>query len=152
MANSKRKSNTLPYQTTKDGDRMTPLFWQMMESTAWGELSGNDIKVYLYMAKKVNTHWSMNQLVKTNKDDLSVPRNEYKGLDDKQKWKIKLSNDTFTKCIDHLINLGFVRVNGYKYMQGNKKVIIYGMNEMWNKYGTDDFKIKECWKREKERK
>jgi len=151
MAKVKKKSNTLPYQTTKENDRLLPIFWQMLESKAWEELTGNDIKIYLYMAKKVNTKWSMNMIVSTTKDDISVPRNEYKGLDKKQAWKIKMSNDTFTKCIDNLINLGFVKVNGYKDLQGSKRVIIYGMNEMWHHYGTDKFYIKEHWKREKER-
>jgi len=151
MAKVKKKSNTLPYQTTKENDRLLPIFWQMLESKAWEELTGNDIKIYLYMAKKVNTKWSMNMIVSTTKDDISVPRNEYKGLDKKQAWKIKMSNDTFTKCIDNLINLGFVKVNGYKDLQGSKRVIIYGMNEMWLHYGTDKFYIKEYWRREKER-
>jgi len=151
MAKGKQKSNTLPYQTTKEGDRLTPIFWQMMEGKAWGELSGNDIKIYLYMAKKVTTVYSMHQVVSTNKDDITVPRKEYRGEDLTQKWIIKLGVGTFNDGVDNLINLGFVKVNGYKFLRGNKRVIIYGMNEMWVHYGTSKFHIKEDWKRKSNR-
>ena len=144
---AKRKSNTLPYQTTKEGDRLLPIYWDMLESKAWGELSGNDIKLYLYMAKKVSTKWYMNRMISTNKDNICVPRKEYRGEDETQKWIIKIGIGTFNDCIDNLINLGFVKVEGYKFMQGSKKLIIYGMNEMWSSYGQDKFKIKEHWKR-----
>lgn len=136
----RNNSNYQRFQSAKGG-RMAALYFDMLDSKAWGALTGNDIKVYLYMLRKYTARFERGQLVKSNKDDISCTRTEY----EKQ---LNMTHNTFEKCIDHLIELGFVRVIEYKYPRGEVgKLIIYGFSDMWQKYGTDEFYIKNAYKR-----
>jgi hypothetical protein len=149
MAKSK-KQNYQSFQSAKGG-RLAAVYFDMMESKAWEELSGNDIKLYLYMLKKYSAKYFKGILVESNKDNISLPKKEYLGQDETQKWIIKIGRSTFTSSIDHLIELGFVKVVEYKPKGGDTKLIIYGFNDMWQYYGTNKFAIKDEWRRTNKR-
>lgn len=134
---AKRKQNFQSFQSSKGG-RFITIYFDMINSMAWQQLSGNSIKLYLYMLSKYNVKYVNNQIDYCNKNDISVPKSEYSKL---------MSNHTFQKCIDELIDYGFIRVVKYKPITGARKVIIYAFNNMWQKYGTKDFVIKDEWKR-----
>ncbi|KAA8674467.1 hypothetical protein [Clostridium sp. HV4-5-A1G] len=137
---SKHKRNNYQSFESHDG-RYTRIFDDMIDSAAWDELSGNAIKLYIKMKRKyVPAYDGKGQLIKCNKDDISMPKSEYSKF---------MSPNTFQKCIDELISCGFIRVVEYKPLEGSRKVIIYGFSDMWQKYGTKDFVIKDEWKRAK---
>lgn len=137
MPRAKRKSNYQSFQSSKGG-RMVAIYFDMMESKAWAELSGNDIKLYLHMLKKYTAKFDKGILIKSNKEDICMTRDEYTKF---------MAKNTFEKGIDKLINLGFVKVMEYQYKCGIRKLIIYGFSDMWQYYGTNKFHIKDCWKR-----
>lgn len=138
---AKRKSNYQNFQSAKGG-RMAPLYFDMLESQAWQELTANDIKLYLAMLKKYTAKYTKGMLVSSNKDNISMARSEYIQL---------MNNRTFFKSIDHLIELGFIKVISTGSRYGKQKCNIYGFNDMWQRYGTDSFRIKNEWRREKNR-
>jgi hypothetical protein len=144
----KKKQNFQSFQSNRGG-RLIALYFDMMDSKAWSELKGNDIKVYLYMLRKYTANYKKGMLVSCNKDNISIPKNEYLGKDKKQPWIIKMNQTTFMNSLDHLIDLGFIKVvrNGYSSRECN----IYGFNDMWKKYGTEKFFIKDEWKRSSNR-
>lgn len=141
---NKRKQNYQSFQSSSGG-RLIALYFDMIDSKAWSELKGNDIKAYLYMLRKYTANYTKGMLVSCNRDDISIPKDEYLGKDKKQPWIMKMAQATFMNSIDHLINLGFIKVirNGYASRECN----IYGFNDMWKKYGTKDFHIKNKWRR-----
>lgn len=140
----KKKQNFQSFQSN-NGGRLIALYFDMIDSKAWSELKGNDIKVYLYMLRKYTASYTKGMLVSCNKDNISIPKNEYLGKDKKQSWIIKMNQTTFMNSLDHLIELGFIKVvrNGYNSRECN----IYGFSDMWKKYGTKDFTIKDEWRR-----
>ncbi|KAA8673388.1 hypothetical protein [Clostridium sp. HV4-5-A1G] len=140
----KKKQNFQSFQSSKGG-RFMPIYFDMVDSKAWSELKSNDIKVYLYMLRKYTAKYDKHILISSNKDNISVPKDEYLGKHKKQSWSIKMNQTTFMNCIDHLIDLGFIKVvrDGYASRECN----IYGFSDMWKKYGTKDFYIKNDWKR-----
>jgi len=141
---AKKRQNYQKFQSTKGG-RMDAIYFDMMESKAWGELSGNDIKLYLYMLKKYSANYVKYVYINSNKNNISIPKKEYLGLDESQLWTIKMGMSTFQNSIDNLIKLGFVKVVEYRY--ATRECNIYGFSDMWSYYGTEKFVIKNEWKR-----
>ncbi|ADK13133.1 hypothetical protein LAbrini_10740 [Clostridium autoethanogenum] len=137
----RKKTNFQSFQSSKGG-RMIPLYFDMFDSEAWQSLSANAIKLYLHMLRKYAAKYVKGELLRCNKDNISMPRSEYLKF---------MAKNTFEKCVDELIDYGFIRIVEYKPMAGSRKVIIYGFNDMWKKYGTDKFHVKEEWKRAKHR-
>lgn len=134
---AKGKNNFQSFQSN-NGNRFMPIYFDMVTSDAWQDLSGNAIKLYLYMLSKYKVKYVKSQVDYCNKHDISIIRSEYSKF---------MAKNTFEKCIDELIDHGFIKVVEYKHMGGSRKVIIYGFNDMWQKYGTKSFLIKEEWKR-----
>jgi hypothetical protein len=112
------------------------LYWDMLDSKAWQELTAHDIQLYIYMRRKYQRKVTNGQIWDSNKDNISIPRNEYLKL---------MHQQTFEKSIDHLIDLGFIKLIENRYAV--RKCNIYGFNDMWAKYGTDEFYIKPEWRR-----
>lgn len=112
------------------------LFWDMYDSAAWQELTAKDIQLYLHMLRKYQRKSTNGIIHESNKDNISVTGKDYLKL---------MAPITFRKCIDHLIELGFIKLirNGYDAKQCN----IYGFNDEWQRYGTKDFHIKNEWLR-----
>jgi hypothetical protein len=50
--------------------------------------------------------------------------------------------------MDHLIDLGFIRV--VIYQANLRKATIYGFTDQWKKYGTEKFNVSICDKRPKD--
>jgi hypothetical protein len=140
----KKRQNYQSFQSI-NGGRLIALYFDMLDSEAWRELKGNDIKVYMYMLRKYTASYTKGMLVNCNKDNISIPKNEYLGKDKKQPWIMKIGRSTFINAIDNLIDLGFIKVvkSGYAARECN----IYGFNDMWKFYGTDKFYIKNEWRR-----
>ena len=65
-----------------------------------------------------------------------MPKSEYEKL---------MNQKTFYKCINNLIEHGFVKVirNGYSTRTCN----IYGFSDMWKLYGTKKFEVKNEFRR-----
>jgi hypothetical protein len=131
----KKKSNE-SFQTGKVNGRFSMLYWDMYDSAAWQELTAKDIQLYLHMLRKyqrINTNGIIHG---SNKDNISVTEKDYLKF---------MAKETFWKSIDHLIELGFVKLirNGYASRECN----IYGFNDEWQRYGTEAFHIKNEWLR-----
>jgi hypothetical protein len=135
----KNKQNYRPFQSSKGG-RFIALFDDMMESPAWEQLTSSEIVLYLYMLKKFRVKYVKGMVDKSNENDISMPKQEYMKL---------MNNRTFFKSIDHLIELGFIKVIEGRY--ATRECNIYGFNDAWKHYGTDTFNIKDEWKRPKSR-
>lgn len=121
---------------TNGNNNFAAIYFDMLKSKAWNELSGDAVKVYMYMRSKYTRKVQHGCIVSSNKNDISVSYKET-GL-----WQRK-----FEKAIDQLIDLGFIKVNEYKPQGGFKKLIIYGFNNQWKYYNTSKFQIKDEWKR-----
>jgi hypothetical protein len=132
-----KKQNFRPFQTI-NGGHFVSLFDDMLNSPAWEELSASDIKLYIRMLSKFKVRYSKNMVNGTNENDISIPKAEYLTF---------LHQKTFEKSIDHLIDLGFVKVVQYRY--GTRECTIYGFNDMWKCYKTSRFNIKPEWRRGK---
>ncbi|PKM82558.1 MAG: hypothetical protein CVU89_03395 [Firmicutes bacterium HGW-Firmicutes-14] len=102
----------------------------MIESPAWQNLSCYAITVYVHMKAKYNF---------SNQDDISMTYEEAKKL---------MAKATFSKAIDELIETGFIQLirQSWTARQPN----IYSFSEMWQQYGTDNFKIQKRRKRDSE--
>jgi hypothetical protein len=137
----KKKQNFQSFQSSKGG-RFIPIYFDMVCSKAWEILSGNSFKLYVYMLSKYKVKYINGQIDYCNKDNISITRSEYSKF---------MAKNTFERCIDELIDHGFIRVNEYKSMGGSRKLIIYAFNDEWQKYGTEEFNIKNDWKRAKNR-
>lgn len=137
----KKKSNYQSFQSS-GGGRMAAIYFDMIDSNAWKELTGNDIKLYIQMLKKYTATYSKGMLISSNKDNIEMHRAQYTKF---------MSKPTFETCIDHLIELGFVKVIEYKPQSGSRTLLIYGFNDMWKHYGTNKFYIKDSWRRAKNR-
>lgn len=133
---TKRKQNYRPCQSNKGGHFLA-LFDDMVESAAWKKLTANETVLYINIAIKLKVNYTKdNQVIKTNEDDITMVKKEYLKL---------MHPTTFEKSIDHLIDLGFIKVVESRYAQ--HKSTKYGLNYMWKHYGNDVFNIKNEWKR-----
>jgi len=137
----KKGTNNESFET-KGNSNFTALYWDMIDSEAWGALSGNDITTYIHMRRKYSRNVSHGIIYGSNKDNISMPKEEYLKF---------IGQCAFSNSIDKLIDTGFVRVVEYKSLGGSRKVIIYGFVDKWKDYGKPNFLIKEEWKRSKNR-
>lgn len=142
MGKAKKKIVYESFQTGRPTGNFMMLYWDMLDSKAWQELTGNEIQLYLYMLRKYQRKNSNGIIYETNSENISAPENTTKGNTGYSEF---MNKRMFWKCIDHLIELGFVKLveNRYATRQAN----IYGFNDMWQKYGTKEFYIKSEWLR-----
>lgn len=133
---AKKKPIYETFQTARPNGNFMMLYFDMLDSEAWQELTAHEIQLYLYMLRKYQRKVTKGQIWNSNKDNISIPKKEYREL---------MHQSTFEKSIDHLIELGFILLieNRYKTRQCH----IYGFCDMWQKYGTKDFHIKPEYKR-----
>lgn len=103
----------------RHGEQFVQLPYAMIRSQAWGNLSGNAVKVYLRLRLKFNG---------SNPHDLSLTYNEMKGI---------LSPATTRKCFIELVETGFIDL----VRQGglHKQCNIFGLSSRWQRYGTQEF-------------
>lgn len=125
---------------TKGNSNFAAIYFDMINSEAWKSLKGNSIKVYMIMRSKYKRKILKGKIISTNKENISISCKES-----------GLSQKTFEKAIDELITSGFIKVNQYKPQGGFKTIIIYGFNDQWKYYNTPSFKIKDEWKRMRNR-
>lgn len=122
---SKKKDYGLkPFEVVSGDQRHLRIGLSMMESKAWKKLSKNSVVVYLYFKSKYNSNLH-------NENDLSFTYSEARQL---------MNARTFTKCIDELIEYGFI-----KLIQQNwalRKPNIYGLSDQWKFYGTKLHEVK----------
>lgn len=130
------KKSTYEDFETNGNSNFAAMYFDMLNSQVWKALSGNSIKVYMLMRSKYIRKIVKGEVASTNKDNISISYKES-----------GLSQKTFEKAIDDLIDSGFIKVNEYKPQGGFKKVIVYGFNNQWKYYNTSKFKIKDKWKR-----
>ena len=125
------------FQSTKGGS-LIPIYRDMFNSNVGQELikDAKAFQIYFLMISKYTAKYANKVLISSNKNDISMPVSEYKKY---------MTPRTFYKCIDKLINLGFVKLirSGFSTRECN----IYGFNYMWQLYDTKKFIIKEEWKR-----
>lgn len=125
----KKKQIYESFQTSQPTNFMM-IYWDMMDSKAWKELTAHDIQLYIHMLRKYHRKVSKRTIYDSNKDNISIPKKEYKEL---------MHQSTFEKSIDHLIELGFIKLIENRY--NVRKCNIYGFCDMWQNYGTNDFNI-----------
>lgn len=99
----------------------------MMESAAWKDLTIHSIALYVHIKAKFNY---------SNEDNISFTYAEGERLMNKR---------TFTKSIDQLIDLGFIKIvrQGWTTREPN----IYGFSDQWQRYGLEELKISSRSKR-----
>ncbi len=121
---------------TKGNSNFMQLFHDMFDSEAWQELNAHDRDLYLHMLRKHQRKVIKGYIEKSNFDDISMPKSEYEKF---------MNQRTFYKSIDNLIEHGFIKVvrNGY----ATKTCNIYGFSDMWKLYGTENFEVKNEFRR-----
>ncbi|MCL6457654.1 MAG: hypothetical protein K6T85_06575 [Gorillibacterium sp.] len=121
MAKKKRDYKFRPFEGVGINGKHLRITDSMMDSTAWQELSPHAIVLYVYFKKKFNY---------SNEDNISFTYKEGTQL---------MKGDTFTKSLDQLIDLGFIKIlqSGWS----NRTASIYGFNDQWKYYGTKDFHV-----------
>lgn len=133
----RKGGNYQSFQSTKGGS-LIAIFRDMFNSKVGQELfkDAKAFQIYFLMLSKYTAKYDNKALISSNKDDISIPVSEYSQY---------MTPRTFSKCIDKLIDLGFVKVirSGFSTRECN----IYGFNNMWQFYGTKKFIINEEWKR-----
>lgn len=132
---ARKKANIENFQTEGNSNFMA-LYFDMFDSKAWKQLTATDINLYLNMRRKYTARYTKGILTKSNRNDISMVKKEYLRL---------MSQRSFEKSIDHLIELGFIKVIESRY--STRECTIYGFSDMWQVYGTNKFIIKEEWKR-----
>ena len=112
------------------------IFHDMFDSKAWKSLNAYDRDLYMHMLRKHQRKVIQGNIENTNCNNISMVKSEYEKF---------MNARTFSKCIDNLIEHGFVKVirNGYPIRKCN----IYGLNDEWKRYGNKNFEIKNEWKR-----
>lgn len=118
---------------TKNGGRFSTLDCNMMKSPI-GEILKKNAYAFLIFSifnDKYIATYSKGLCIKSNRNNLSLPRSEYK------KYMVQ---KTFEKAIDLLIELGLIKlvVNGYPQRIAN----IYGFSCEWKNYNTKQFNVK----------
>jgi hypothetical protein len=99
----------------------------MMESKAWKKLTVHSRVVYQEMKAKYTG---------SNENDISFTYKE----------ATEIMNDrTFTKCIDQLIECGFIKLIQQNWTK--REPNIYGFSEQWKLYGTNNIEVKPRKKR-----
>ena len=112
------------------------LYHDMTGSKAWKKLTGKDIQLYIQMRQKHQRRVTKGVIHDSNANNISMPKAEYLQF---------MQQRTFEKCIDHLIELGFVKTVKNRY--DTRECNIYGFSDMWKKYGTKDFVIRPEYRR-----
>jgi len=143
MANKRKKKSlyrAASWQATNPNGKFMMFFWEMYDSKAWKELTAKDKELYIHMFRKHD----INKAGDSNENNISLVEKTY---EDNIGYGELMRKETFWKCIDHLIELGFVKLveNRYDIRECN----IYGFNDMWKHYGTEYFHIKPQWYRTK---
>lgn len=103
-------------------NRHVRISMNMMESKAWKELTAHSVLLYLHMKTKYTGN---------NEDNIMFKQEEGEKL---------MARNTFTKSIDQLIDLGFIRL--VEHHVHTRFANIYGFHNMWQYYGSDKFNIK----------
>jgi len=99
----------------------------MLSSNAWKTLTVHSRVLYMEMKSKYTGG---------NENDISFTYKE----------ALEIMNDrTFTKCIDQLIDLGFIKLLEQNWTL--RKPNIYGFSDQWKYYGTDKFNVRSRVKR-----
>jgi hypothetical protein len=101
----------------------------MMRSKAWKELSVHSRVLYIEMKAKYTGN---------NEDNISFTYTEGEEL---------MNKKTFTKSLDQLIELGFIKVVRQSWT--TRECSIYGFHTMWHHYGTNKFEVAPRLKRSK---
>lgn len=135
MARKKKFTNE-SFESAKSGGQFVALFFDMLDSEAWNDLTPHAKDLYLRMRRKYTRKVSSGVMIDSNKDNISMANKEYLQFTHQQ---------TFYKSIDQLIENGFVKVvrNGRFTRQCN----IYGFVDKWQEYGVEGYKIPANWKR-----
>lgn len=138
MGRPRKKNKVFESWQTNGNSNFMQIFYDMFDSKAWKELNAHDCFLYLYMLRKHQRKVTSGYIEKSNYNDISMPKSEYEKI---------MSNKTFYKCIDNLIEHGFVRVIRSGYAE--KTCNIYSFSDTWKQYGNKNFEIKNEWRRAK---
>jgi len=130
----KKKKLYEEFESNRENGKFHKIADDMIKSIVWQSLSLIERALYYEFKAKFTKYKDGT----TNTNDISMPRSEY----------TKLMNErTFWKCVDNLIELGFLRVVESRWT--TRECTIYGFSTQWKYFNTDKFKINECDRRAK---
>ncbi|KRE70766.1 hypothetical protein [Paenibacillus sp. Soil750] len=108
-------------KSTSADNRHIRITLDMMDSKAWKELTAHSRMLYMEMKAKYTG---------SNQNDISFTYKE----------ALKIMNDrTFTKCIDQLIEYGFIKLLQQNWTK--REPNIYGFSEQWKFFGTSKLDV-----------
>ncbi|WP_339820502.1 hypothetical protein MKZ15_05650 [Paenibacillus sp. FSL R7-0216] len=131
MPRKKKDYGFKPFEGTSTKGRHLRITLSMMESKAWKELSVHSIALYIHMKAKFNYD---------NEYNISFTYAEGEQL---------MTEQTFSKSLDQLNDLGFIKV--IKSGWTTRTATIYGFSDQWKYYGTDKFIVTPRPKRKRKR-
>ncbi len=131
MAGGKRKKKDYgfkPFEKSTNADnRHIRITLDMMESKAWKKLTAHSKMVYQEMKAKYTG---------SNENNISFTYKEATEI---------MNERTFTKCIDQLIECGFIKLIEQNW--ATRKSNIYGFNDQWKLFATAKIEVKPRKKR-----
>lgn len=137
---SRRKQTKKVFEQwqTNGNSNFMQIFHDFFDSKAWQDLTAHERDLYLFMLRKHQRSRSFGSVENSNFNNISMPKSEYEKI---------MSNRTFYKAIDNLIEHGFVKVVRSGYAE--KICNIYSFSDEWKQYGNKNFEIKNEWRRVK---
>lgn len=133
MARKKKKSISRSFTThsTGKGAQYVALYYPMLESKAWKDLTVYDQAVYIEMRREYNPA-------------LEDPDQEFIFPINKKAKDIGMSGNTVAKSITNLIDKGFIKVKKRGQLIGSggmsrREPHIYAYHCLWQQYGKNIF-------------
>jgi len=123
---AKQKKLHEPFESSNPNGKFYKITENMRKSKAWQELNLIDRALYLEFKFKFTKYRDGTD----NRNNISMPKSEYSTF---------MNERTFSKTIDKIIEMGFVRVIECRW--NTRECTIYGLSEQWANYGTDNFTI-----------
>ena len=128
MASRRRKDRSIhqPFEGANPRGQFTKITFDMMQSKAWKDLSLRQRGLYLQLKSKYREKKLDDVVVESNRDDISLPEAEWRGLYG--------NYNTFKKDMDALRQHGFIKIVARAKYMG--KPNIYGFDDAWITDGT----------------
>jgi hypothetical protein len=124
------------------GGHCVVLYDQIIDSSAWKQLSGTAIKVYVQLVrmryKKIEKAGKKKYCTDDNARNLVLTQNMAVEL-----WN--MDRRTLTKAVRELIEFGFIDLVQHGFIRlensaaANKQPNVYGLTERWKDFGTPKY-------------
>jgi hypothetical protein len=122
------------FESIHDNGKFLKITYDMFQSEAWDELSLMEQGLYIKFKQKYTKYKDCSD----NRNNISMPKSEYEKF---------MNMRTFWKCVDNLIEHGFIKVVQDRWT--TRESTVYGFSDQWKFYKTTKFTITNGGRRHK---